>query len=490
MEVTTNSFASRRPAAHGLPQFHLPIPNTPLDIQVPSMTHSEFNRLQRPSFSTAFSSPSSFSHYSSSPSITIRDLTLSPGVAASDGLSPLSSGVTSGSSQSPQAGITPYLPQGTWALPGNSSYTYSSTPHGAQAAAMESNRRAGFSPNGAPYNGSPSGGGYNGSPNGYSGHSQSPTMAPGQAAFSRRNHHHTGMSPNDVGYTGTNSQPPTTTEGLAPPPHDSISSPFPHPVPGSGSGHSGVLSHPANHQPLQHQMMNHQTQGSHHHTPSTTAPPDNYSRPPPTASYYTTPSSSTPHQSSFPSFAPTHASPTQASPTSMGVISRAIPSISASHPPPMQAPSQFGSRPYSYQPMPPTMGGTVLSNIGNPNGQMTLVGMHPMQHGYHPNHPLQHGIYGPPTQQQDRPFKCDICPVSFNRNHDLKRHKRIHLAVKPFPCEFCDKAFSRKDALKRHRLVKGCGNEKTEPNRANVDDTRPDSDGPSGSGRGLNDEPE
>jgi uncharacterized Zn-finger protein len=77
-----------------------------------------------------------------------------------------------------------------------------------------------------------------------------------------------------------------------------------------------------------------------------------------------------------------------------------------------------------------------------------------------------------------QPFRCDQCPQSFNRNHDLKRHKRIHLAVKPFPCGHCDKSFSRKDALKvcsshfyklkipnahtniftqRHVLVKGCG---------------------------------
>jgi len=63
-----------------------------------------------------------------------------------------------------------------------------------------------------------------------------------------------------------------------------------------------------------------------------------------------------------------------------------------------------------------------------------------------------HSMYG--NQQQasntlnDRPFKCDQCIQSFNRNHDLKRHKRIHLAVKPFPCGHCDKSFSRKDALK------------------------------------------
>ncbi|KAI1046461.1 hypothetical protein LB505_010761 [Fusarium chuoi] len=72
-------------------------------------------------------------------------------------------------------------------------------------------------------------------------------------------------------------------------------------------------------------------------------------------------------------------------------------------------------------------------------------------------HPMLYGGQGqPPPTQSERPFKCDQCVQSFSRNHDLKRHKRIHLAVKPFPCTFCSKSFSRKDALKRHRLVKGC----------------------------------
>ena len=79
---------------------------------------------------------------------------------------------------------------------------------------------------------------------------------------------------------------------------------------------------------------------------------------------------------------------------------------------------------------------------------MAMVGMQHFHSG-HAAH-MQH-MYN--TQQQsvphnDRPFKCDQCPQSFNRNHDLKRHKRIHLAVKPFPCGYCDKSFSRKDALK------------------------------------------
>ncbi|CAG8604484.1 1040_t:CDS:2 [Paraglomus occultum] len=69
----------------------------------------------------------------------------------------------------------------------------------------------------------------------------------------------------------------------------------------------------------------------------------------------------------------------------------------------------------------------------------------------------------------DRPFKCDQCPQSFNRNHDLKRHKRIHLAVKPYPCTHCEKQFSRKDALKRHILVKGCNNAAAAKNLPHAD---------------------
>lgn len=99
-----------------------------------------------------------------------------------------------------------------------------------------------------------------------------------------------------------------------------------------------------------------------------------------------------------------------------------------------------------------------------------------------------YGQCGPnATMLADRPFKCDVCIQSFIRNHDLKRHKRIHLAVKPFPCGFCDKSFSRKDALKvnyasisythwintnlsqRHILVKGCGSS-VKVNRAMSED--------------------
>ncbi|KAF1991568.1 hypothetical protein K402DRAFT_322768 [Aulographum hederae CBS 113979] len=210
-------------------------------------------------------------------------------------------------------------------------------------------------------------------------------------------------------------------------------------------------------------------------TPVSSAPPhpspvysqDQFQRPPPTPGYYGSQPSSTPQHPSFPySGGP---SPTQQSPplSSGGQHPRMSPANSGPgqvppmHAPSMQSPHNF-QRPFGQYPLP----GPVLSNINNPNGQPLIVGG--MPHGMIPNFNsghaanLQNMYHGPPhsTQQQppnDRPFKCDQCPQSFNRNHDLKRHKRIHLAVKPFPCGHCDKSFSRKDALKRHILVKGCG---------------------------------
>ena len=103
------------------------------------------------------------------------------------------------------------------------------------------------------------------------------------------------------------------------------------------------------------------------------------------------------------------------------------------------------------------LNGPVLTNMHTQNNQMAMVGLpsHPMSQGALANGiPLTSGqvaqMFGNVHQQppNERPFKCDQCPQSFNRNHDLKRHKRIHLAVKPFPCMHCDKSFSRKDALK------------------------------------------
>ncbi|KAH6972170.1 hypothetical protein BKA56DRAFT_677137 [Ilyonectria sp. MPI-CAGE-AT-0026] len=143
------------------------------------------------------------------------------------------------------------------------------------------------------------------------------------------------------------------------------------------------------------------------------------------SSNYTAPSK--PQHSRFPSYDPQH-SPTQRSPLSAGPILRGLA---------MAPPAPY--RPYlPYQSL-PTMGEFVVSNTRQPGVPIARIP----------------GVVIP-TAQEERPYKCDQCVLSFVRNHDLKRHKRIHWGTKAFPCSFCGKGFSRKDALKRHRLVRGC----------------------------------
>lgn len=149
-------------------------------------------------------------------------------------------------------------------------------------------------------------------------------------------------------------------------------------------------------------------------------------------------------------------------PITSSASSTRVPGMSVTYPLDTQQPLPQFSRPYPSYSL-PAMNGPIMSNLHSPNNQMALIGsMQPnllpgfnsghaaSLHLYsgHP-HPHSHHLHGlAPPPQNDRPFRCDLCPQSFNRNHDLKRHKRIHLAVKPFPCHHCDKSFSRKDALK------------------------------------------
>ena len=186
------------------------------------------------------------------------------------------------------------------------------------------------------------------------------------------------------------------------------------------------------------------------------------------SAYYGGSQPSSAQQSSFPTF--NNSSPVQQSPMNAPPqVSRISPLNAQGNPfsPPTTQASQFPRPSYTTYSLPAMsapaqMNGPIMSNIHNPNNPMGMVGMQSnglpggILAGYHSGHAahLQQQMYGTPPQppHNERPFKCDQCPQSFNRNHDLKRHKRIHLAVKPFPCNWCEKSFSRKDALKVYLL--------------------------------------
>ncbi|KAL2180860.1 zinc finger C2H2-like protein [Thermothelomyces heterothallicus CBS 202.75] len=177
-----------------------------------------------------------------------------------------------------------------------------------------------------------------------------------------------------------------------------------------------------------------------------------------------TPSGYYPHTSYSPPGTQPSPTTSASSATAPGLISRGPSSVPAMTPPLQYSSGRANSVPsvpsYSYN------AGPVLSNMHHPGAPLAMVGSmsglssysshHPGLSPHHPQPLYVHHPGGPPPQSE-RPFKCNECQQAFNRNHDLKRHQRIHLAVKPFGCGDCEKRFSRKDALKRHRLVKGCG---------------------------------
>ncbi|KAH6618808.1 hypothetical protein C7974DRAFT_318124 [Boeremia exigua] len=271
-------------------------------------------------------------------------------------------------------------------------------------------------------------------------------------------------------------------KGLNPPPYE-MNNQLPPFTPSSSTSH--MPSMPAHHhQP--HHMLGAQTPVSSSAPHQSPALPQDTFRPPhpPTPTYNYQPSG-TPQHSNFPySTGPSPIQQHSQSPISAGgSMSRMSPAVSQGQMP--TVPSNNPAQPPSYYQRPPPSAyapgpAPVFSNVQNPNGGLALVGVHPgMMPSFNSGHAAQmpHFMQGHNPHQQaasnDRPFKCDQCPQSFNRNHDLKRHKRIHLAVKPFPCTHCDKSFSRKDALKRHILVKGCGKA-----AANSDDTKRESHSP------------
>jgi len=326
---------------------------------------------------------------------------LTPPAGLSDALSPLASSVNSNASSASSNGAPTYQPaMGYWPTPQNpaSSYQYSSAPSMA---------------------------------NSYQSYSGRPLYSP------------------SMNFSGRNPNSPTAGEGLPPPPYDISLPPFPTSM-GSGTGNSQqnlptlAPQHQSQQQMNSNGMMNSHQSSSQAPAQSPLHAPEPYGgRHPPTPTYYTP--SSTPQQPSFPAY--TQQSPTQQSPSTSGPPQNRVSPVSAHS---MQAPQGYHPRSYSGYNL-PAMAGPIMSNVHNPGSQMALVGGNmPMQYQQHPMGGQMYGHHHPGQQQQqnDRPFKCDQCMQSFNRNHDLKRHKRIHLAVKPFPCGHCEKSFSRKDALK------------------------------------------
>jgi hypothetical protein len=392
-----SSLTARRQATANLPNFELPPPS---NLQFTNNGSQRFHQL-----------PNLNGMQSNSASVSLGNLLTPPSNSASDSASPVSSSMNNSNTSSNQ-GILTYTP--TWWATGT-------TPSGFHT---------GFTPQP------------------WSAHNP---LQPPRSMF----------SPSSQPFLRNINNSPSVGESqsLPPPPYDLNSlPPFQSHLSMSGSPNLPTTSQQQ--QNVIHALMNppHSMPGPTQLSPVDAGDGSNQKLPPTPTMYGGPQSSSTPQQATFSYSGP---SPVQQSPHSASApesrVSPPVTQPSGSHD---HAQNHFVRPPYPSYSLPP-MPGPVMTNVNSPNGQMTIVGS--MQQsmippGYNSGYAASNqSLYGnqqpqavqPPTVE--RPFKCDQCPQSFNRNHDLKRHKRIHLAVKPFPCNHCDKSFSRKDALKVSR---------------------------------------
>lgn len=62
----------------------------------------------------------------------------------------------------------------------------------------------------------------------------------------------------------------------------------------------------------------------------------------------------------------------------------------------------------------------------------------------------QHIVAAHVTADEDKPFECPSCHLSFKRIAHLHRHQIVHNGARTFKCPKCDKTFARNDHLTAH----------------------------------------
>ena len=59
------------------------------------------------------------------------------------------------------------------------------------------------------------------------------------------------------------------------------------------------------------------------------------------------------------------------------------------------------------------------------------------------------------SQHELKPFKCDLCELSFREKYNLKKHiDGVHENQETFSCDKCDKIFNRQKSLLRHKDIR------------------------------------
>ena len=70
-------------------------------------------------------------------------------------------------------------------------------------------------------------------------------------------------------------------------------------------------------------------------------------------------------------------------------------------------------------------------------------------------------VTAPESHNSAKQHQCKTCKKSFNRKFNLHEHEKIHTGIKDHNCDDCGKSFGRKTLLRRHTLkIHGQCNEK------------------------------
>ncbi|KAJ3101985.1 hypothetical protein HDU96_009798 [Phlyctochytrium bullatum] len=159
---------------------------------------------------------------------------------------------------------------------------------------------------------------------------------------------------------------------------------------------------------------------------------------------------------------PPHLGPPPPPPNGMPPPGQPLPNgmrMPMGRPPPMFRPPPPGALPRPPGPPGSGNGSPVLFPPPGPPGTILMMPRPPLPPGSTPpgmGSPHHHpGANTGPTGNltpggKAKPYRCEKCPQTFSRSHDLKRHYYIHSQERPYFCPRCGKGFARRDALRRH----------------------------------------
>ena len=55
------------------------------------------------------------------------------------------------------------------------------------------------------------------------------------------------------------------------------------------------------------------------------------------------------------------------------------------------------------------------------------------------------------TSDEDKKYKCDVCPKGFNDICNFRDHKNVHTGEKPHKCKFCSRCFASRGTKETHQ---------------------------------------